>query len=256
MYSGVGHLCYAHAMNNSRRQKASDNNLALYKSVFASHGIELQATKGIYYTAERTPPLYSNLATRSPEWMPEEIFGEIDKHYNEQSWSDWSIKDSFQCLDLTKHGFEKLFDSQWLYLESNTFTPQNNEGIRFEIVTDSDGLQRWIETWGEGVELGNSIYKPELLEDDSVYFVIGYKDTKPDCVALLNKSDDVIGVSNFFVPDDTVSKWSSLVSFIYSEIEVRDVVGYEDAETLEKISVLGFESVGNLTIWLKKYDTR
>ncbi len=243
-------------MDDLKIQKASNNNLALYKSVFASHGIELQTTKEIYYTTERTPPLYSNLATRSSEWIPEEIFGEIDKNCKERKWSDWSIKDSFQCLDLTSHGFEKLFDSQWLYLESGAFTPQNNEEIRFEIVTDSDGLQKWVEVWGEGIELGHSIYKTELLEDDSVYFVVGYKDSEPDCVALLNKSDDVIGVSNFFVPDDTVSKWSSLVSFIYSEIEVKDIVGYEDAETLEKITTLGFEPVGRLTIWLKKYDTR
>lgn len=34
-----------------------------------------------------------------------------------------------------------------------------------------------------------------------------------------------------------------------------DVVGYEDAETLEKIAVLGVESVGDITIWLKKYDS-
>ena len=243
-------------MDDLKRQKASNNNLALYKSVFASHGIELRENSDIYYTTEQTPPLYSNLATRSPEWIPEEIFHRIDNNCVEQKWSEWSIKDSFQRLDLTKHGFEKLFDSKWLYLESENFSHQNDTSTRFEIVTDSGGLQKWIEVWGEGVELGNSIYKPELLKDESVYFLIGYNDTEPDCVALLNKSDDVIGISNFFVPDNTKNKWSSLVSFIYSEVEVKDIVGYEDAKSLEKINALGFEPVGNLTIWLKKYDTR
>jgi len=76
--------------------------------------------------------------------------------------------------------------------------------------------------------------------------------SSPGRCTLLNKSDDVIGVSNFFVPVKTETIWSDLVQFIQNQFGPVDVVGYEDAETVSKIKSIGFESVGDLTVWLKK----
>lgn len=236
-----------------KQKLASNNNLALYQAVFAAHNKTLELNDDIYFLPVKTPPLYSNLATRNKDWRPDEIFQQIDKLAKEENWQDWSIKDSFQCLDLTKFGFEKLFDSQWIYLESNDFSSLDTpDHIDFKMIESENDLQLWIEVWGEGVELGNQIYNKDLLENSDVKFVIGYVDSKPIYVALLNKSDDVIGVSNFFISEKTEIVWSDLVKFIQNQFGLVDIVGYEDAETVSKIKSIGFESVGNLTVWLKK----
>lgn len=241
-------------MQKTDKQKlASNNNLALYQAVFASHNKTLEHNDGIYFLPVKTPPLYSNLATRSEDWQPDDVFQQIDKLAKEESWDDWSIKDSFQCLDLTKFGFEKLFDAQWIYLESGHFSAaETSDPVDFKVVKSEDDLQLWIEVWGEGVELGNQIYNKALVENSDVLFIVGYVENKPKHVALLNKSEDVIGVSNFFVPEKTEAAWSSLVSFIQNHFGTKDIVGYEDAETVSKIKSVGFEPVGDLTVWLKK----
>lgn len=237
----------------NKQKLASNNNLALYQAVFASHNKTLEHNENIYFLPVKTPPLYSNLATRSEDWQPDEIFQQIDELAKEENWDDWSIKDSFQCLDLVKFGFEKLFDAQWIYLGSDDFYNANtSDHIDFKIVESEADLQLWIEVWGEGVELGNQIYNKALVENPDVVFVVGYVDEEPQHVALLNKSEDVIGVSNFFVPEKTEAAWSSLVGFIQTKFGSIDIVGYEDAETVSKIKSIGFETVGDLTVWLKK----
>jgi hypothetical protein len=237
----------------NKRKKAINNNLALYKAVFSSHDKQLQVTEDVYYLEEKTPPLYSNLVTRTASWTPDEEFKTIDQNCSVQGWKEWSIKDSFQCLDLTGFGFEKLFDSKWLYLEATNFVkPDLPLSIDFRVANNNSDLLSWIETWGEGLELGKQIYNEKLLTNPDIIFVTGYVNEKPKYVALLNKSDDVVGISNFFVPENTREIWTELISWVHGEFGKVDIVGYEDTDMLSKIASLGVEEVGDLTVWIKK----
>ncbi len=236
-------------------QKAIRNNNRLYEAIFSSHGIKSHFTDALWYCTAETPPLYSNLVTLSADWKPEDIFRSIDLKYEQERWSKWSIKDSFGVLDLSRYGLTKLFDARWLYLEPDNFKP-TAEGpkLRYEILKTEAALSLWRRAWDAEEQLGKEIFDAKLLADESVYFVAGYSGDKILCGCFINRTDDVLGVSNFFSPVEDIGYWSEMIAFIYGSIERSDIVGYERIGLADKLRASGFESIGNLAVWLKKRE--
>jgi hypothetical protein len=233
--------------------KAIRNNIGLYEAIFSNHQIEFNRTDMICYSLEKTPPLYSNLVTVSQHWKPDDVFRKIDSNYEMEKWNQWSIKDSFGVLDLNQYGFRKLFDAQWMYLEAENFTSiENSASLRYEIIDEEIALSAWRLVWDSDEQLGAEIFKPQSLSNPKFYYVAGYKGQEIVCGCVVNKTDEVLGISNFFAPDRDVKYWSEIVSFIFRSIEQADIVGYERQELVDKLKLLGFEAVGNLTVWLKK----
>ncbi|HRH42523.1 MAG TPA: hypothetical protein PKY82_12925 [Pyrinomonadaceae bacterium] len=238
-----------------KRQLAIRNNNELYRSIFANHKIVLNRTDLICYTIEKTPLLYSNLVTISKDWAPDEIFEKIDLKFIKENWLEWSIKDSFAVLDLHKYNFLKLFDAQWFYLEAGNFTPTaQSENLSYKIIDNESDLAVWRTIWDSDDKLGKEIFNPKLLNNPLTYFVAGLKDEQIVSGCLINKSDDVLSISNFFAPDKNIDYWSEMISFIFSSIEQTDIVGYQRNDLVDKLKTLGFEAVGNLIVWLKKQD--
>ncbi len=237
-------------------QKAIYNNNGLYEAIFSNHNIKSNQTASICYSLEKTPPLYSNLVTFSKDWLPDDIFKSIDLNYEKEKWDEWSIKDSFSVIDLGKYGFTKLFDAQWIYLEATKFiATKENKNLRYEIVNREDILSRWRIAWDSDEQLGKEIFNPKLLGNPRVYFVAGYERKQIVSGCFVNKTDDVLGVSNFFAPNKDTDYWSDIIGFILDSIERVDIVGYERKEVVDKLQSLGFESMGNLTVWLKKRNS-
>ncbi len=237
----------------NKRQKAIGNNNDLYKEVFESRNIESNRTDSIWYCLDKTPPLYSNLVTISEKWKPDEIFKIIERKYKDEKWEEWSIKDSFGLLDLAEYGFAKLFAAQWFYLEAAKFTPQSeSRNLRYEIVKNEDDLAKWRISWDSDEKLGKQIFSPTLINNPGVYFVAGYVGDRIVSGCLVNRSDDVLGISNFFAPENDSAYWSESISFIFDSIDCADIVGYERKEIVDKLRSLGFNPVGNLTVWLRR----
>ena len=233
-------------------QKAIHNNVGLYKAIFNNHQIKSNQTSSIWYCLEETPPLYSNLISLSKDWLPDENFYEIDLNYEKENWAEWSIKDSFGVLDLRKYGFAKLFDAQWLHLESKNFVSSGvNKNLRYKILDNEDELSKWRFAWDSNERLGRLIFSSELLNNSEVYFVAGYDGEQILSGCLVNKTNDVLGVSNFFAPDESIVYRSGIIEFILSLIEDTNIVGYE-RNAASGILALGFETIGNLTVWLKR----
>ena len=236
--------------------KAISNNNGLYEEIFGSQNIKSQKTDSIWYALEKTPPFYSNLVTLSKDWNPDEIFKTIDLNYEKEKWEEWSIKDSFAVLDLNSYGFEKLFNAQWIYLESSKFIPLvNTKKLRYEIVKNEEVLSAWRIAWDSNEKIGKEIFNSKLLDNPKVHFIAGYDEHQIVSGCFVNKTDDVLGISNFFAPNDDIQYWSGIVSFIFDSIERSDILGYEQNELSAKLQVLGFEKIGNLAVWLKKRDT-
>jgi hypothetical protein len=229
-----------------KRNKCIRNSEGLYASVFKAHGIDLKRNEELYYSTEKVPPLNSNVCTKSPLWHPDEIFTEIRARAEKEKWESWSIKDSFACLPLKEYGFEKLFDAQWLYIPAKTSHLREPHGLSFEPVLSDADLERWVRLWGEEENLYTSI----MLGDPDLFFVIGREDGEERCAALLNRTDDVIGVSNFFPQSKIAERWSDLLHYIYEAWGPIDVVGYERKEILDALLPLGAENAGDLTIWI------
>jgi len=239
---------------DKKLQRAIDNNHGLYEAIFASHGIRWNKNASSWYCIEKVPPLYSNLVTRSAAWRPDGIFRSINNSFENEQWENWSIKDSFAALDLGSHDFIKLFDAQWLYLEARQFKPEKKiAGIRHELIKDEDALCRWRKAWDADEALGNRIFRPGLLRDPGVHFVAGYVAEKIVSGCLVNKTDNVLGISNCFCANEDIGYWSEIIRFIHASIEYTDIVGYErSGHLVTRLRATGFEAVGNLVVWLKQ----
>ena len=91
-----------------------------------------------------------------------------------------------------------------------------------------------------------------MLDDPKVFFVAGFKKDEIVSGCLVNKTADVLGISNFFAPSETIDYWSEMINFIFNSIDFADIVGYERSNLVRKLQSFGFEIVGDLTVWLKK----
>jgi hypothetical protein len=230
-------------------QKCINNNTSLYEAVFRPLGIGHIQTDSIWYTLKQTPPLHSNLITLSPMWRPDRLFHDINFGFISTGWDRWSIKDSFGVLDLTGHRFFKLFDAKWIYLDISKFKPAGSGGLKYKIVKTAGDLDKWRLAWNtdEQPGIGKSIFSDAMLDDPDIWFVAGYDGDSLLSGCLVNASDDVLGISNFFGPEDN---WSDTISFTRDSIKSADIVGYE--QEFGKFEGLGFDSPGPLSVWVKR----
>ncbi len=236
-------------------QKAICNNNDLYEAILSSQNIKSHKTNSIWYCLEKTPPFYSNLVTISKEWKPDKVFRNIDFNYEKEKWEEWTIKDSFAVLDLNKYEFTKLFDAQWMYLEVANFIQTEKTGnLPYEIVGNEETLSAWRLAWDADERIGKQIFSPKLLNNSKVYIVAGYQEEQIVSGCFVNKTGNVLGISNFFAPNKEVHYWSDTISFILESVESLDIVGYERNELTDKLYLLGFEQIGNLTVWQKKME--
>lgn len=233
-------------------KKAIRNNNDLYEAVFSPQQLQSNRNDSIWYCFDKTPPLYSNLVTVCEEWKPDDIFRAIDANFKKENWGEWSIKDSFSNLDLREYGFEKLFVAKWIYLEAERFKSMKmDDKLIYKIVESADVLSDWRIAWDADEKLGKQIFHAELLDNPKVFFIAGYDKETIMSGCFINKTADVLGISNFFAPNENARYWSGMIEFVFDSIKVADIVGYERKNLAEKFQSLGFETIGNLTVWLK-----
>jgi hypothetical protein len=63
--------------------------------------------------------------------------------------------------------------------------------------------------------------------------------------------EDVLDISNFFPVGKEAQYWSGMISFILASIENLDIVGHERNHIANNLHSFGFESIGNLTVFIK-----
>ena len=115
--------------------------------------------------------------------------------------SGWAVKDSFCTLDLASRGFRVLFDAEWIYLPVSRMKVIDSSA-RWEIVRDDLALAEWESAWGRsaGDASEDRIFLPSLLDDKDIAMVACYRDGHIVAGAVANRSDGVVGWSNFFAP--------------------------------------------------------
>ena len=237
---------------NEKLQKALNNNHGLYQAIFNHYNIHLHIEDSVAYTEKQVPPLYSNLVTRSETWRPDDHLKKIDRKYEAENWREWSIKDSFRVLDLAIYGFAKLFDAQWIYLERRNFKPIHSNHCHYQFIEAEKDLLDWRLAWNMDASLGNKIFNAKLLDDPNVHFVARHDREKMVSGCFTNKTDGVLGISNFFSSDSTILQWSGIVSYLLTQFSDHVIVGYEREKLVDEVALLGFETIGNLRVWLKK----
>ncbi|MEU7145207.1 hypothetical protein ABZ942_37585 [Nocardia sp. NPDC046473] len=222
---------------------AALDNAAWCDAICRSHRLTGEFDAAAWTSAQRTPLLYPDAVTLSPDTAADQLLRRIDC-----AAPGASIKDSFACLDLSAAGFHIRFEAQWIYRPADlrpTASPP-----RWTRIIDPESLSAWTTEWSRD-SLVRKVFRPELLVDDSVAVLGRWDGDQLTAGAIAHRSRNVVGVSNLFHSGiEATEAWADCSSTIYQLWPGRAIVGYEQDEDLAAAIHYGFTPVGPLRVWI------
>jgi len=209
--------------------QAALNNAAWCASVVRAHGGTAHFAPTLWWSVAPSPPLYPRAVTLAPrlDSGAQQRLARLD--------AGDAVKDSFAALPLD--GFEPLFDGTWFW------RPPSGGGPAATRVCSEDAFARWIAAWGEGED----ILPPALLQDPNV-LVLALDDVEAGCI--LNRSGDVVGLSNLFGRDAATR--AATIEAAAREAGALPLVGYEAVGADADWLAAGFRPLGPLRVLLKR----
>ncbi|WP_407554076.1 hypothetical protein QOM21_29605 [Streptomyces sp. Pv4-95] len=235
---------------------AARNNATWCDTVCRAHGISGAFDDHVWASARRTPPLYPDAVTLTPEASAAELLPRVDARS-----PGCSVKDSFARLDLASAGFEVLFEAQWIHRPAGAAAPAPVADVRWDVVRDEDDLAAWAAAWsGEPAAAGqddnaqrrpdNGPFRSELLADDGTFFLRGLRGDTVVAGAVATTEGPVVGLSNVFAADDDPhGAWAGALATVASRWAGSAVVGYESGADLEAAVSHGCLPIGPLRVW-------
>ena len=221
---------------------AAQNNAEWCDAFCRTHGVVGRFRPESWFSPVRTPPYYPDAVTLLPDVTIEQVLSGIDAS------DGCSVKDSFAGLNLGAAGFRCLFRAEWLVREPAE--PRVPSARRWSAVTTAEQLGEWEAAWAEAPE-GPGFFRRALLEDGTIGVLAGYDGDRIVAGAIANRSSTVIGLSNVFdVAGDLESAWvagAAAAGALWGEMPT---VGYDSGESLDAAHTAGFESIGELVVWL------
>ncbi|WP_405977791.1 hypothetical protein [Streptomyces sp. NBC_00158] len=209
----------------------------------------------VWCSPRRTPPLYPDAVTLTPEAAPAEVLAGVDT-----AAPGCSVKDSFASLDLAPAGFEVLFEAQWIHRPAGPATPTTPT-----TPTTTDGRLDWAELEAPGElaaweaawdgEESTGLFHEGLLRE-GIVFLAGRDGARIVAGAVLSTGGGVVGVSNLFAHHDAHddahadAAWAAALDAAARHWPELPVVGYERGEDLDTAVRAGFTPLGPLRIWL------
>ncbi|MGW7082994.1 hypothetical protein ACWGH2_05785 [Streptomyces sp. NPDC054871] len=219
---------------------AARNNAEWCDAVCRAHGLAGEFGAGAWSSARRTPPLYPDAVSLTPEVSAADLVARVDT-----ASPGCSVKDSFACLDLEPMGFEVLFEAQWIHREAGTHAAAH---LGWEPLRSAESLPAWETAWNDGEE-STGLFRPGLLSDDTT-FLAAYAEGRIVAGAVASRGASVVGVSNLFTSADEESAWAGCLTEIARLWPGLPVVGYESGESLDAAVSQGFKPIGPLRVWL------
>jgi hypothetical protein len=118
-------------------------------------------------------------------------------------------------------------------------------------VGDGEEFAQWELAWRADEPEAAGILRPALLDQDDIVVLGAADEDRFVAGAVLNRSDELIGLSNTFAVDDLDPVWSAAVGFAARRFPGLPVGGYESGPALESAVRRGFEPVAPLRVWIK-----
>lgn len=240
-------------MLDDRVIRAARNNAELCDAVCRAHGSPGEFRENIWLCRHPAPRFYPNAVTLAPtgQWQ----LDLIDELLAMRLPPGWAIKDSFAALDLASRGFQLLFSAEWIHLPATRMKAIASAATsaRWKVVDSDRLLAEWESAWAasSGDTSKDRIFLPSLLENKDIAVVVGYRDDRIVAGAIANRSDGVVGWSNFFAPrNDALPYAAGSLAAIGSSFPGESIVGYEHGDELRNAQALGFESLGPLRVWI------
>jgi hypothetical protein len=222
--------------DQARVRAAARNNAELCDVVSRVHGAAGVFAADAWTSARRTPPLYPDAVTLLPEVDAASLLARIDRSPGA------SVKDSFATLDLAPDGFRILFEAEWIFRLGNAPVA---DAPAWSAVADADALAEWERAWA-GDDPPLDLFPSSLLTEPDVVFLSG-----GDAGAILNRSENVVGISNLFArTGDLANAWTGCLGEVSARFPGVPMVGYEPNASLDPAYRVGFRSIGRLRIWI------
>ncbi|MFI1281872.1 hypothetical protein ACH4U5_14160 [Streptomyces sp. NPDC020858] len=227
---------------------AARNNADWCDAVVRGHGPAGAFAPDHWASARRTPPLYPDAVTLAPGAAAASLVAGIDTEA-----PGCSVKDSFADLDLAGHGFEVLFEAEWIHRPAGAPVPEAASGPEWSQVATARELEAWEAAWSGSESTG--LFRPALLGED-IAFLAARSGGRIVAGAVASTGGGVVGLSNLFAPDDADEDvavdavWAGALAAIAARRPDLPVVGYEHGEDLDAAVRAGFTPIGSLRIWL------
>src|SRR6266700_2414202 len=130
-------------------------------------------------------------------------------------------------------------------------------GLHWTWVQSAPELAKWEMAWSGSPANNPStqqprLFLPALLANPEIVFIVAYQDQELVAGAIANHTDDVVGLSNVFVPpDDPVAFWAGCVAMAQERFPGVPMVGYEHGPELAIVQEIGFEILQPLKVWTR-----
>jgi len=220
---------------------AAQNNAAWCDAFCRTHGVVGRFREHCWFSPVRTPPYYPDAVTLLPDVSVEDMLDGIDKS------EGCSVKDSFAELDLESAGFRPLFRAEWLVSAQIRLSAAKG----WSALATEEQLGEWEAAWA-GLAAGKRFFRRALLADETIRVLARYEGARIVAGAIANRSAAVTGLSNVFdVAGETDSAWAAGAAVAAGLWGDMPTVGYESGDSLDAAHKAGFESIGDLVVWLK-----
>ncbi len=245
--------------SDSRIEQAARNNAIWCDTLCRAHGIPGEFHDAMWINRHPVPRFYSNAVTLSDQ---RDAAAQLAHIQTLVAWGlpgNWSVKDSFRVLDLAALGFQLLFEATWLWrAPSPTASHRTHTTTRWTWVQSASELEHWEMAWGRGAANTASnpqsrLFVPGLLAERDIAFLAAYEDEKIVAGAIANRTDEVVGLSNVFVPvADGMLFWDRCIATVQKRFPGLPIVGYERGPDLDVMQAVGFERVQELRVWTRQ----
>jgi hypothetical protein len=224
-------------------------------AVCRAHGKPGEFQDGLWIHRHSTPRFYPNAVTLSAAGSKLQLES-IRELVATIGTADCGVKDSFCTLDLEPAGFQILFEAEWIHRPAAVARPDfATAAVGWTRISSASELAAWEAAWaGEQVgERPERIFRPSLLMDANVAFFAADRDGRIVAGAIANRTGNVVGLSNLFVPPrDADALRAGCVAAVVDTFPGLPIVGYESGSDLAGARALGFESLGPLRVWVRQ----
>lgn len=234
---------------------AVHNNAVWCDTICRAHGHAGEFLAGIWINRHAAPPFYPNAVTLAAD-QAEDQLAALRSLMAADIPGAWAVKDSFAALDLAPLGFRPLFDATWLWRSGEPILIDVASADRkWSRIESAAELAAWETAWrGEPSDDPYArIFLPALLEDESIAILAAYHDEQIVAGAIANRTGQVVGLSNVFVPVQDAQRFrAGCVAAVQGHFPGLPLVGYESGAELAAFRALDFAELGPLRIWTRE----
>ncbi len=214
------------------------NNARWCDAVCRAHGNPGRFLLHSWVNAETVPRFYPNVVTLQPgKAEAAEQRETVDLLLKSNLPGRWSVKDSFRTLDLSRQGFEVLFEARWIRNAMPLADPSS------DIV-----WQREAQGTGKGAA-------GLPFDDPDFAMFTGRRGFQVVAGGMLYRAEGVVGLSNVVADAaDARAVWRALALLAAQTFPRLPLVGYESGDELEAARDAGYEIGDKLRIWVKSKE--